>query len=322
LSTLRYDQAAAGALAAELQAGTRLVVLRPSGNLGGAEGQPGGPTTRTAGVDVATLVATAVGVGLNGVRPVVVLRVGLDPGELGSGELGTYGSWTIESVAAELAAAPSLASSGVTVIVTTWAPAAGAAGPSSAALAALLGVPGLKVAAPATAVDCYGLLRAALHDPGPVVVLQSFELADSVGEVADGAGAIPFGSAEIVRSGDRVTIVAARRMRPAALEAAELLAARWALQAEVIDPRCLVPFDDATVSASLQRTSRLLVVEDEPLAAIWGAATIARLAASHFADLDAPPRRIALEGSGSLSGATGAAAPESIAAAARELASW
>ncbi|HTW97188.1 MAG TPA: transketolase C-terminal domain-containing protein, partial [Acidimicrobiales bacterium] len=321
-------------IAAELQAGTPVVVLDPPET---EPRTPERPSRRPAaitpegGTRLSTLVGVALGAALSGARPVVELHAGareLDGN--GSGEPSDAdaagGGWSIEALAAELAVPPR-GPAGVAVRIVTGPPAPGPGPqlPMPASLGSLLAVPGLVVAAPATAADCYGLVRAAVRDPRHVVVLESQSLAASTGELGDEAGALPFGSAEVARHGDRLTIVAARAMRLPALDAAELLSARWAIEADVIDPRCLSPFDDDTVASSLARTARLLVVEDELLAASWGAALVARMVATRFGDLDAPPRSVATPAEAPPAGAPHAStsdAAEAIATAGRELAVW
>jgi len=158
-----------------------------------------------------------------------------------------------------------------------------------------LNVPGLKIAVPGTVEDLYGLLRSAIRDDNPVLVYEHKNLFALKGTVPTGDDRfVPLGSAAVVRSGVDVTIVAAQQMRHRAVEAAEALAAEG-IAATVIDPRTLVPFDDATVLASLATTSRLTVVQEAPSSGSWGASLIARVVTEHFELLDAPPLLISAE---------------------------
>ena len=152
-----------------------------------------------------------------------------------------------------------------------------------------LNIPGLKLAVPATPADAYGLLRAAIRDPNPVLVFEHKGLFNIKGELGE---AVPLGSAAVVRSGADLTIVATQLMLHRALEASDRLAAQG-IAAEVIDPRTLVPLDFATIAASVERTSLLLVVQEASAAGSWGASLIARLVQERFDSLDAPPRLVA-----------------------------
>ena len=152
-----------------------------------------------------------------------------------------------------------------------------------------LNIPGIKLAVPGTVEDLYGLLRTAIREDNPVIVFEHKNLFSLKGRVPEGADAfVPLGSASIVRQGRDVTIVAAQQMRHRAVEAAGILAAEG-IEATVIDPRTLVPFDDATVVASLAETSRLTVVQEAPPGGSWGASLVARMVTEHFELMDAPP---------------------------------
>ena len=152
-----------------------------------------------------------------------------------------------------------------------------------------LNIPGIKLAVPGTVEDLYGLLRTAIREDNPVIVFEHKNLFSLKGRVPEGADAfVPLGSASIVRQGRDVTIVAAQQMRHRAVEAAGILAAEG-IEATVIDPRTLVPFDDATVVVSLAETSRLTVVQEAPPGGSWGASLVARMVTEHFELMDAPP---------------------------------
>ena len=157
-----------------------------------------------------------------------------------------------------------------------------------------LAVPGLKVAAPSNPSDVIGLLASAIRSDDPVVFFEHKGLFASRGEAAPQGHIVPLGQAAIARPGTDVTLVALAATVPLALAAAEELAGSG-VQAEVIDLRCLVPLDMATVLASLRKTSRLLIVEENPYQGGWGG-TVASIAADEgFELLDAPIRRVAAE---------------------------
>lgn len=151
-----------------------------------------------------------------------------------------------------------------------------------------LNVPGLKIAVPATPADAYGLLRGAIEDPDPVLVFEHKALFNLKGQVADDAVAEPLGVAHTVRAGEHVTVVATQQMRHRTVEAAEALAGDD-ISVEVIDPRTLVPFDIASVRASVARTNRLVVVQEAPPEGSWGATLVAEVVREDFELLDAPP---------------------------------
>ena len=156
-------------------------------------------------------------------------------------------------------------------------------------------VPGLKVVAPYSAADAKGLLKAAIRDPNPVVFLENEILYGQTFDVPDDPDFIlPIGRARIERQGDDVTIAAFSRMVQVALEAADLLAAEG-ISAEVINLRTLRPLDTATLVGSVQKTNRLVSVEEGWPAAGLGAEIAALMMEHAFDDLDAPIVRVAGE---------------------------
>jgi acetoin:2,6-dichlorophenolindophenol oxidoreductase subunit beta len=157
-----------------------------------------------------------------------------------------------------------------------------------------LAVPGLKIAAPSTPADVVGLLAAAVRSDDPVVFFEHKGLFASRGAAPPPEHVVPLGQATIVRPGTDVTIVALAATVPLALAAADELAAAGT-SAEVIDLRCLVPLDMATVLASVARTSRLLIVEENPYQGGWGGTVASIVADEGFESLDAPIRRVAAE---------------------------
>ena len=155
-----------------------------------------------------------------------------------------------------------------------------------------MAIPGLKVVAPSTPADVVGLMAAAIRDPDPVVFCEHKALLADKGEVPDGEHVVPLGKAAIVREGSDVTIVALAAMVSRALAAAERLAADHGISAEVIDLRCLVPLDARTILDSVEKTSRLFTVEENPRLCGWGAEIVALIADEGFYSLDAPLVRI------------------------------
>jgi pyruvate/2-oxoglutarate/acetoin dehydrogenase E1 component len=155
-----------------------------------------------------------------------------------------------------------------------------------------LTVPGLKIAAPSTPADVIGLMASAIRSDDPVIVFEHKGLFASKGPGAPADHVVPLGEAAVVRSGDDVTIVALASTVPTALAAAETLAGEG-ISAEVIDLRCLVPLDMAAVLASVGRTSRLVIVEENPYQGGWGGTVVSIVADEGFESLDAPIRRVA-----------------------------
>ncbi|MCC7463099.1 MAG: alpha-ketoacid dehydrogenase subunit beta [Gammaproteobacteria bacterium] len=141
---------------------------------------------------------------------------------------------------------------------------AGWAGQHTGSLTALfMGTPGLKVVVPSTPADAKGLMATAIRDDNPVVYLHHYMLTLEHGEVPDGEHRVPFGQAAVRRAGGDLTIVATGWMVHRALAAAEKLA-RQGIKAEVIDPRTVAPLDLATILKSVNKTGRLLLVDQAP----------------------------------------------------------
>ncbi|HZO63441.1 MAG: alpha-ketoacid dehydrogenase subunit beta [Kribbellaceae bacterium] len=155
-------------------------------------------------------------------------------------------------------------------------------------------VPGLKIAAPSTPADVVGLMASAIRSDDPVVVFEHKGLFASKGPAAPPDHVVPLGEANVVRRGADVTVVALASTVPIALSAAEQLAAEN-IDVEVVDLRCLVPLDMRTVLESVRRTSRLVVVEENPYQGGWGATVVSVAADEGFELLDAPVVRVAAE---------------------------
>lgn len=153
----------------------------------------------------------------------------------------------------------------------------------------LLNVPGLKLVAPSTPTDAYGLLRAAIEDPDPVVFLEHKALYNTKEDAPDLSVHAALGEAKIVREGDAVTIVATQQMVHAALDAAEGLAAEG-IDVEVIDLRTLVPLDLDSLVDSVEKTRNLVVVEESPQGGCWASTVVAAIVSDHFESLDAAPQ--------------------------------
>jgi acetoin:2,6-dichlorophenolindophenol oxidoreductase subunit beta len=156
-----------------------------------------------------------------------------------------------------------------------------------------IGLPGLKVAAGGTPAAAYGLLRAAIRDPNPVLLFEHKGLYGRKGSVVRGQDGIAvLGQASVDRAGTDLTIVSTLLMTDRSLQASEQLA-QAGIDAEVIDLRFLRPLDHATIEASVSKTGRLLVVEEQVHAGGWGATVISRLAMAST-QLHTAPRTVSL----------------------------
>ncbi len=152
-------------------------------------------------------------------------------------------------------------------------------------------IPGLRVVIPATPYDAKGLFLRALRSYDPVMFLEHRELMSIKGPVPEQQYEIEFGRASIVRPGSDVTVVALALMRHRALAAAERLQ-REGTSVEIIDPRTVSPLDHETIRASVAKTGRLLIIDEE-----YGPCSMASEIAAHIADaafdeLDAPIKRL------------------------------
>ena len=154
-----------------------------------------------------------------------------------------------------------------------------------------MAIPGLKVVAPSTPADMVGLMAAAIRDPDPVIVCEHKALFADKADVPDGELVVPLGEARIVREGTDATVVALAAMVPRAAAAAEALAADG-ISVEVIDLRTLVPLDVSTVLASVNKTTRLFTVEENPRLCGWGAEVVSIVAEEAIYALDGPVVRI------------------------------
>lgn len=151
-------------------------------------------------------------------------------------------------------------------------------------------VPGLKVAFPSTPQEAYGVLRAAIDDKDPVVVIESIALLREEGELDTTLRFEP-GTSRLVQEGNELTLLS----YGPALKVCEEALRRVGVDADVIDLRWLQPWDEGAVRESIRKTSRLLVVHDAVETGGWGAELVAKLAAEEFWSLDVPPIRVGAE---------------------------
>jgi acetoin:2,6-dichlorophenolindophenol oxidoreductase subunit beta len=179
----------------------------------------------------------------------------------------------------------------ITIIAGYGGGASNAAQHSDSAHPALMNLGGINVAMPSNSADAKGLLKTALRSRNPCFFLEASARGGQMGEVPDGEHLVPFGKAAVARSGKDVSIVALGSMVKPALEAAEQLA-ESGIDAEVIDPRTMVPLDEKAILQSLGKTGRLVVV-DEARDRCGAASHIAAIAADKgFGSLKAPVKRV------------------------------
>ena len=169
----------------------------------------------------------------------------------------------------------------------------GAAAQHSQSLETLFAhVPGLKVVLPSTPADAKGLLIAAIRDDNPVIFVEHKLLYRTKGPVPAGEYVVPLGQADVKREGRDITIVATSIEVLRALEAAEQLAEEG-IEAEVIDPRTLVPYDEERIAASVRKTGRVIIVHEAPRHCGFGGEIASRIAeGATFDYLDAPIVRL------------------------------
>ena len=151
--------------------------------------------------------------------------------------------------------------------------------------------PGFKVVMPGTAYDAKGLLKSAIRDNNPVVVIENRVLFYEEEDVPEGEWTVPLGKANIARHGTDITVIACGYVRRKVLAAADGLEGK--ISVEVVDARSIVPLDMETILASVARTGRVLVVHESPTRAGIGAEIVRRIVDEAFDYLDAPPRVLA-----------------------------
>ena len=153
-------------------------------------------------------------------------------------------------------------------------------------------VPGLRVVLPSTPYDAKGLLKTAIRDDNPVVFMESETLYGLTGEVPSEEYLIPLGKGDIKRQGQHVTLVAWSKAVHTSLDAAKVLSQEHGIEAEVIDPRSLRPFDEKIITDSVRRTGRCVIVETGWPVAGFGAEVAYRVQRECLDYLDAPVERV------------------------------
>jgi 2-oxoisovalerate dehydrogenase E1 component beta subunit len=152
--------------------------------------------------------------------------------------------------------------------------------------------PGLKIVAPGTVADAYGLLRAAIHDPNPVLYFEHKYLYRRLkDELPEGDGLVEIGKARVVREGRDLSVITYGAMLHVALEAAGRLEADG-IDLEVVDLRTIKPLDQETILASVRKTSRVIVLTEEQITGSVAGEVAARISQHAFEWLDGPVHRL------------------------------
>jgi pyruvate dehydrogenase E1 component beta subunit len=232
-----------------------------------------------------TIVGAGIGAAMNGLRPVVELMTV------------NFSLLALDQIVNHAAAIPYMFNGQAQVPMVIRMPGGGGhqLGPthSHSFEALFLQVPGLLVACPSTPADGKALLKAAIRDPNPVIVIEHESLYGVRGEVPDGDGEpLRFGEAVVRREGGDVTIVGVLKMAQVATAAAEKLASEHGVEAEVIDPRTLRPLDLDTILASVRKTNRAVIVEEGWPHGGVGANLATLITEQAFDYLDAPIQRV------------------------------
>jgi pyruvate dehydrogenase E1 component beta subunit len=289
--TLTFAQAVNEALAEELRRDPTVFIIgedvaeagTPFKVLAGLVDEFGQARVVDSPISEAGITGVGVGAAMTGMRPVVDIM------------FGDFLTLAMDQLANQAAKAHYMSGGRLTVPLTVrttlGATRRSAAQHSQSLQAWVAHVPGLKVALPATPFDVKGLLKSAIRDDNPVVVIEDKMDYGLAGEVPAEEYTIPLGVAEVKRDGEDVTIVATSSMVRVALAAAEQLE-EDDISAEVIDPRTLTPLDEDALARSAEKTGRAIVVDEGHRGYGATAELAAVIAERAFWSLDAPVRRL------------------------------
>ncbi len=290
--TITYSEAVREAIGQAMEADDRVFMLGEDiGVYGGAFGVSGdlyhrfgADRIRDTPISELGVVGAAVGAALAGMRPIVEIQ------------FSDFTNQAMDQIVNQAAKIHFMYGGNTSVPMVLRAPlgsGTGAAAQHSQSLEAWFAhVPGLKVVMPATAADAKGLLLAAIDDPNPVLVLEHKLLYSTSGPVPEEPFRVPLGESVQRREGKDLTMVATGVMVSRCLEAAEQLSGDG-VEASVIDPRSLTPLDDSLIHADVQRTGRVLLVQEAPGHVGFTAEIAARIAGSDsLYSLLAPIKRL------------------------------
>ncbi len=245
----------------------------------------GSDRVRDTPISEAAIVGAGVGAAITGLRPVIELM------------FADFAAVTLDQITNQAAKLRYMSGGQLRVPLTIRAAQGGGIGfgsqHSQCCETWFMHAPGLKVVVPSNPADALGLLKTAIRDDNPVVFLEHKLQYTDKGEVPTGEYLVPFGVADIVRTGTDVTIVAVQRMIAVALQAAQELQAQG-ISCEIIDPRTLVPLDIGTIIASVKKTGRLITVEEAVHAGGWGSEVATQVTDQAIWYLDGPVIRVTL----------------------------
>lgn len=289
--TLSYLHALNEAIREEMQRDEKVIILGEDVTVGGALGvlagladEFGAERVRNTPISEAAFVGAAVGLAAVGYRPVVDLMF-------------APFIWCAMDQCCNQAAKWRYMTGGQYSIPVVYRMATGQLGGEAAAqhtcsiYSQFMQVPGLKIVVPTNPRDAKGLLKTAIRDPDPVLFFEVTRLNGTKGMAPEGEYLIPFGVADVVRTGEDVTIVAIGYMVHEALQAAKTLEEEG-ISAEVIDPRTLVPLDVDTVVRSVQKTHHLVVADEATPMASAASEIIASITERAIEEFDSSPIRV------------------------------
>jgi len=290
MAELRYNRAVAAALADAMAEDPTVIVLGEDIGGGGVYGATRGlkerfgpERVRDTPISEAAFMGAAVGAALSGLKPVVEISF-MD-----------FLTFAMDPLVNQAAKARFMFGGRASVPLVVRAPhgggVSGGAQHSQCLEAWFAHVPGLKLVCPADPPSAYGLLRAAIRDPDPVIVIEHKALYATRMDAPESLPILPIGKAAVARRGRDLTIVTYGAMLRTVVEAADRLAAEG-VEAEIVDLRSLQPWDETAVLESLTRTHRLIIVHEAVEAFGIGAEIAARMADIGFDELDAPIVRV------------------------------
>ncbi len=262
MRTITYSQAVYEAMCEEMTRDPNVILIGEDvavfegvwGVSGDLYKRFGADRVRDTPISEAAIVGAGLGAAMMGLRPIVEIMF--------ADFLPIAGDQIVNQVAKLRYMTGGKARVPLTIHVTTGAPGSSAAQHSQSAEGWFMNVPGLKIAVPSTPADAKGLLRTAIRGEDPVLFFEHKMLYATKGEVPeDPEFAVPFGQAAVRRTGRHVTLVAIGGMLPKTLAAADALAGRG-IEAEVIDPRTLVPLDKDTILDSVRKTGRVIIAQE------------------------------------------------------------
>jgi len=292
---LTYREAVTKAIADELRSDENVIFFGEDvGESGGVfKTSPGlfeefGPgRVRDTPISEEAFIGAALGAAITGLRPIAELM------------FADFIPVAMDQIVNQIAKYRYMTNGQFTVPLTIRAPQGAGAGfgtqHSACAESWLMQHPGLMVVVPTTPSDMYGLLRAAIREDNPVIVLEHKMLYNTSEDVPDNPAPMKIGEAKIARPGRDVTIVATQLMTQRSLQAAEELA-KEGIEVEVVDLRSMAPLDKETILRSIERTHRLVVVEEAPHSAGWGGDIVSLAANEGIYWLDAPVVRVNMGG--------------------------